>query len=197
MSWPPYSFLQSSWILGLVEFLSLRRHKIVLKEWSLQGRKMKIKKSMIRIIQRDYKIMKTKYDSGMMIKNRDYCNRLRPTIRRDKLGLSCAKLKLSQKLQLKLNLELKLKLVTTSPGGQWWVGGQWDKKEFQSTKIEAPQKLGPKSLVKIRSVRSDILLIWKNVPRRNVAWTNVNVTAGTCSRCSQVPTFKVWSKLGQ
>ena len=143
MSWPPYSFLQSSWILGLVEFLSLRRHKIVLKEWSLQGRKMKIKKSMIRIIQRDYKIMKTKYDSGMMAKNRDYCNRLRPTIRRDKLGLSCAKLKLSQKLQLKLNLELMLKLVTTSrvDSGGYRVLGQ---EEFLPTKIEAPKNWFPK-----------------------------------------------------
>ena len=77
--------------------------------------------------------------------------------------------------------------------GRWVVG----QKEFWPTKIEAPKKLGPKSLVKIGSVRSEILLIWTNVPRRNVAWTNVMVTAKICSICPQEPTFKVWSKLGQ
>ena len=49
--------------------------------------------------------------------------------------------------------------------------------------MEAPKKLGPKSLVKIGSVRSEILLIWTNVPRRNIAWTNVTVTTKICSRC--------------
>ena len=39
--------------------------------------------------------------------------------------------------------------------------------ESWSTKIEAPKKLCPKSLVKIGSVRSKIMLIWTNVPRRN------------------------------
>ena len=77
--------------------------------------------------------------------------------------------------------------------GRWVVG----QKEFWPTKIEAPKNLGPKSLVKIGSVRSEILLIWTNVPRRNVAWTNVMVTAKICSLCLQEPTFKVWSKLGQ
>ena len=88
------------------------------------------------------------------------------------------------------------KLVTTSrvDSGGYKVVGQ---KEFLPTKIEAPKKLGPKSLVKIGSVKSEILLIWTNVPRRNVAWTNVMVTAKICSICPQEPTFKVWSKLGQ
>ena len=30
-----------------------------------------------------------------------------------------------------------------------------------------------------------------------VAWTNVNLIVGICSRCSQEATFKVLSKLGQ
>ena len=59
----------------------------------------------------------------------------------------------------------------------WIVVGRWvvGQKEFWPTKIEAPKKLGPKSLVKIGSVRSEILLLWTNVPMRNVAWTNVMV----------------------
>ena len=35
------------------------------------------------------------------------------------------------------------------------------------------------------------------VVRTNVAWTNVNLIVGICSRCSQEATFKVLSKLGQ
>ena len=31
----------------------------------------------------------------------------------------------------------------------------------------------------------------------NVAWTNVTMTVGICSRCSQEPIFKVSSKSGQ
>ena len=48
-------------------------------------------------------------------------------------------------------------------------------------------------MVKIWSVTAEIFLIWTNVARTNVAWTNVTVTVGICSRCSQRPTFKVWS----
>ena len=36
-----------------------------------------------------------------------------------------------------------------------------------------------------------ILLIWTNVPRTNVAWTNVVVTVLICIICSQDPLFKV------
>ena len=42
----------------------------------------------------------------------------------------------------------------------------------------------------------EIFLIWTNVARTDVAWKNVTVTVGICSRCSQEPTFKVWSKSG-
>ena len=35
-----------------------------------------------------------------------------------------------------------------------------------------------KSLVKIGSVRAEIFLIWTNVAKTNVAWTNVTVTVG-------------------
>ena len=54
-----------------------------------------------------------------------------------------------------------------------------------------------KSLVKDESVTAEIFLKCTNVTRTNVAWTNVTVTVGICSRCSQGPTFKVWSKSGQ
>ena len=43
----------------------------------------------------------------------------------------------------------------------------------------------------------EIFVMRTNVARRNVAWTNVTVIVGIYSRCSQEPTFKVSSKLGQ
>ena len=48
--------------------------------------------------------------------------------------------------------------------------------------IRAPKNVGPKSLVKIGSVTAtaEIFLIWTNVARANVAWTNVPVTDGIC-----------------
>ena len=45
--------------------------------------------------------------------------------------------------------------------------------------------------------KAEILLIWTNVPRTNVAWTNVVLTVVICPICSQDPLLKVWSKLGQ
>ena len=53
------------------------------------------------------------------------------------------------------------------------------------------------SLVNIRSVIDEILLIWTNVARTSFALTNVIMTVGICSRWSQEPAFKVWSKSGQ
>ena len=53
------------------------------------------------------------------------------------------------------------------------------------------------SLVKIGSVTAEIFQIWANVARTNVAWTNVIVTVGICSRGSLEPTFKVLIKSGQ
>ena len=49
-------------------------------------------------------------------------------------------------------------------------------------KIKALKKLGKKSLVKIGSVTAEIFLIWTNVARTNVAWTNVTVTVEISSR---------------
>ena len=46
-------------------------------------------------------------------------------------------------------------------------------------------------------ITAEVLLIWTNVTRTNVAWTNVTVTFGICFRCSQEHTFKFWSKSGQ
>ena len=60
-----------------------------------------------------------------------------------------------------------------------------------------PAKLGRKSLVRIGSVTGEIFLKRTNVLGTNVAWTNVTVTVGICSRWSQKPTFKVWSKSDQ
>ena len=47
--------------------------------------------------------------------------------------------------------------------------------KFWSTEIKALKKLGPKSLVKVGSVTVEILLIWTNVARTYVAWTNVTM----------------------
>ena len=79
--------------------------------------------------------------------------------------------------------------------------GQKKVQKFWSTKIKAFKKSGSKSLVKIRSVIAEILLIRTKVAKTCVAWTNVartNVakTVGICSICSQEPTFQVWSKSG-
>ena len=38
-----------------------------------------------------------------------------------------------------------------------------------------------KSLVKVRYITAEIFLIWTNVARTNVAWTNVTLTVGICS----------------
>ena len=53
------------------------------------------------------------------------------------------------------------------------------------------------SLVKLRLVTAEIFLIWTNVARTNVAWTNVVMAVEICSRLSWELTFKVWSKSGQ
>ena len=37
-------------------------------------------------------------------------------------------------------------------------------------------------MAKIESVTAEIFLIWTNVARRNVAWTNVTVTVDICYR---------------
>ena len=52
-------------------------------------------------------------------------------------------------------------------------------------------------VVKIGSVTAEIFLIWTNVTRTKVAWTNVTMTVEICSRWSQEPAFKVWSKSSQ
>ena len=58
-------------------------------------------------------------------------------------------------------------------------------------------KLGPKLWVIIGSVTAEIFLIWTNVARTNVAWTNVTVPVGICSRWSQEPIIRVWSRSGK
>ena len=44
---------------------------------------------------------------------------------------------------------------------------------------------------KVFSLEILIMLIWTNVPRKNVAWTNVVVTDIICCICSQDPLYKV------
>ena len=47
------------------------------------------------------------------------------------------------------------------------------------------------TLIQIGPVTVEILVIWTNVPRTNVAWTNVVVTVVICCICSQDPLLKV------
>ena len=42
------------------------------------------------------------------------------------------------------------------------------------------QKLRPKSFVKIGSVTAEIFMVWANIVRTIVAWTNVNMTVDIC-----------------
>ena len=58
------------------------------------------------------------------------------------------------------------------------------------------KKLGPKSLVKIRAVTAEIMLIWTIVVRTYVDRTNVTMPVGICYRRCQEPNVKVWSKSG-
>ena len=46
-------------------------------------------------------------------------------------------------------------------------------------------------MISIGQVTAEILLIWTNVPRTNVAWTNVVVTVVICCRFSQDPLIKI------
>ena len=55
-------------------------------------------------------------------------------------------------------------------------------KKFWSSKILITKNLYPKSFVKIRSVTAEIFLIWTNVARTNVAWTNVTTIVEICSK---------------
>ena len=63
---------------------------------------------------------------------------------------------------------------------KFWIERKFDPENVGSKKIKACKKLGAKSLVKIGSVKAEIFLIWTNVARTNVAWTNVTVTVGIC-----------------
>ena len=66
-------------------------------------------------------------------------------------------------------------------------GGKNPIKKNEVNKLKTPQNY----LVKIESVTAEIFLIWTNVTRINVAWTNVIVTVDICSRGSQEPTFEI------
>ena len=67
-------------------------------------------------------------------------------------------------------------------------------KNFLFTKIKAPNKFGPKSLIKIGSITAGTFPIGTNDVRTNVGWTNVIVTVEIYSRCSQDHSFKVSSR---
>ena len=53
-------------------------------------------------------------------------------------------------------------------------------KKCWTSKINAPKKLGPKSLVNIGSVTAEIMPVWTNAATSYVARTNVTMTIGMC-----------------
>ena len=61
---------------------------------------------------------------------------------------------------------------------KFWVWKKFFPRTFWSTKIMTQHKFGPKSFVKIGPVTAEILLIWTNLIRAYVAWTNVAITVG-------------------
>ena len=68
-------------------------------------------------------------------------------------------------------------------------------KIFGLTKIWVKKK--SKNFGQNRVSNSRDIDLLTNVAKANVAWTNVTVTVGNCSRYSQGPTFKVLSKSDQ
>ena len=56
------------------------------------------------------------------------------------------------------------------------------RKLYIKKKSKPAKKLGPKNWVKIGSVTAEIFLIWTNVARTNVAWSNVTAIIEICSR---------------
>ena len=63
----------------------------------------------------------------------------------------------------------------------WLQTKLWIQKKFQKTsKKISPQKLSQKMFVKIGSVTAEILVIWTNVARTYVAWTNATMTTAIC-----------------
>ena len=54
-------------------------------------------------------------------------------------------------------------------------------KKLWCTSRKPPKRLCPKMFVKIGAVIAEILLIWANVTRAYVAWTNATVIVGIYS----------------
>ena len=81
-------------------------------------------------------------------------------------------------------LRLKTEIWQKNLGKKKSVQKEFRSKSFGYKRFlgpkKGPQKLGPKSLVKIGSVTADIFLIWTNVARTYVALTNVTITVGIC-----------------
>ena len=66
-------------------------------------------------------------------------------------------------------------LLTQNAFGQKPKSRGWKKSDQNKNSNSRPPQ---NYLVKIESVTAEILLIWTNVARTNVAWTNVTVTVG-------------------
>ena len=66
---------------------------------------------------------------------------------------------------------------------------KWSFVKKKRKKIKPPKILGSKSLVKIWSLVTEMLLICTNVARTYVAWTNVIVTVAICKRWSKEAKF--------
>ena len=85
------------------------------------------------------------------------------------------------------------KIKTPTKLGQEQLNYSWYEKKLsaqilpvQMSRWHLESKMVPESylqsLVKIMSVSAEIFLIWTNVARTNITWTNVTVTVKICSR---------------
>ena len=99
-----------------------------------------------------------------------------------------------RRLFFKINVgqqKLRPQKIWSNNFGQNWVSNSWDYADMD--KCWHLLKMVPGTYL----LTAEIFLIWTIVSRTNVTLTNVPLTVGICSRCSQELTFKVSSKSGQ
>ena len=113
-----------------------------------------------------------------------------------------------RRLFFKINVgqqKLRPQKIWSKNFGQNWVSNSWDYADMDKCcrDIHFMNKCHPYSWNLLKMVPGTYLLtfetflIWTIGARTNVAWTNVPLTVGICSRCSQEPSLKISSKSGQ
>ena len=99
-----------------------------------------------------------------------------------------------RRLFFKINVgqqKLRPQKIWSNNFGQNWVSNSWDYADMD--KCWHLLKMVPGTYL----LTFETFLIWTIGARTNVAWTNVPLKVGICSRCSQEPSFKISSKSDQ